>query len=65
MESDQRYVESYNEIRAALKKVGTDKFEIDFSKLDGISKEKIRSVLQIALVGRINELSTQVTGIRA
>ena len=65
MESDQRYVESYNEIRAALKKVGTDKFEIDFSKLDGISQEKIRSVLQIALAGRINELSTQVTGIRA
>ena len=65
MESDQRYVESYNEIRRALKTVGGNNFNIDFEKLDGISQENIRSVLQITLAGRINELSSQVTGIRA
>lgn len=65
MESDQKYLDSYNELRRALKTVGTNKFDIDFEKLDGISQEKIRSVIQITLAGRINEMSGTVTGIQA
>ena len=61
MESQKQFESSYDELRRVLRSVGTDELTIDFKKLDGISCEKIRSILQSVLAGRINELANQIT----
>lgn len=62
MESKNQYESAYNELKRALRSLGSDEFSIEFKKLDGISCEKIRSIMQATLAGRINELANQVTG---
>ena len=61
MESQKQYESAYDELRRVLRSVGTDELTIDFKKLDGISCEKIRTILQTTLAGRINELANQIT----
>lgn len=61
MESQKQYESAYDELRRVLRSVGTDELSIDFKKLDGISCEKIRTILQTTLAGRINELANQIT----
>ena len=64
MEAKRTYDESYEELKTINKSIFDDRITIDFTKLDGRSAGIIRSKLSHCLSKRLNEMTSEISGVR-